>query len=75
MPKVMYIYNNKTRRYYPDIYIPSQNKIIEVKSDYTYNKTLEQNKCKMKKCVEDGINFEFWICDPNNIIKVITQDT
>jgi hypothetical protein len=75
MPKVMYTQNDKVRRYYPDIYIPSQNRIIEVKSAYTFNRYLEQNKCKMRKCIEDGIKFEFWICDTKNVIKIITQET
>ena len=74
MPKVMYTCDDKVRRYYPDIYIPSQNKIIEVKSVYTFNTCLEQNKCKMKQCINDSINFEFWICDPIKIIKIIKQD-
>lgn len=34
MPKIMYNFNDKTLRYYPDIYIKSENKIIEVKSTY-----------------------------------------
>lgn len=73
MPKVMYTHNDKKKRYYPDIYIPSENKIIEVKSPYTYNKFLEQNKCKMKQCIEDGLKFEFWICSPKEIIEKIVE--
>jgi hypothetical protein len=75
MPKVIYTLNDKSHRYYPDIYIQSQNKIIEVKSPYTFNKCLEQNKCKMKQCIEDGIKFEFWICDTKQVVKIITQET
>ena len=75
MPKVMYTQNEKVRRYYPDIYIPSQNRIIEVKSAYTFNRCLEQNRCKMKQCIEDGIKFEFWICDTKKIVKIITHET
>lgn len=69
MPKFIYEFNNKSHRYYPDIYIPSQRKIIEVKSEYTYNKQLEQNNCKKTQVVNDGYTFEFWICSKHTIIE------
>lgn len=34
---IYYTYNNKKHRYYPDFFICSENKIYEVKSNYTYN--------------------------------------
>lgn len=46
MPKIKYILKNKKHRYYPDIYIPSQNKIIEIKSHYTYKSNLIKNNIK-----------------------------
>jgi len=67
MPKIMYSFEDKMHRYYPDIYIPSQNKIIEVKSPYTYNKQLEQNMCKKEQVIKDGYIFEFWICNKKMI--------
>ena len=38
VPSIWYIDNEKRRRYFPDIYIKSINKIIEVKSSWTYKK-------------------------------------
>lgn len=38
IPKIQYILNNKVCYYYPDIYIKSQNLIIEVKSVYLHIK-------------------------------------
>ncbi len=71
-PEIWYEFNNKKRRYYTDIYIPSQNKIIEIKSIYTYEKELEQNTAKMNACVEQGYNTELHIYDrKGNIIKLI----
>jgi hypothetical protein len=61
----------KSHRYYPDLYIPSQKKIIEVKSPYTYNKQLEQNHCKKNQVVQDGYTFEFWICSKEELIERI----
>jgi len=69
MPKIMYEYGGKTHRYYPDIYIPSQNRFIEVKSHYTYHRYIEQNKAKEKQMLENGYAFEFWICTKNNITE------
>jgi len=69
MPRFMYIYNEKKHRYYPDIYLPNQKKIIEVKSPYTYQKQLEQNNCKKEQVIKDGYVFEFWICDKTKIIE------
>jgi hypothetical protein len=61
--KIFYNIDNNQHKYYPDIYIKSENKIIEVKSEYTYNKDLEINLLKEKSCIEKGINFEFMIID------------
>ena len=69
MPRIMYPFGDRIHRYYPDIYIPSQNKIIEVKSVYTYNKQLEQNMCKKEQVIKDGYIFEFWICNKKEIQK------
>lgn len=48
-------------RYNPDIYIKSLNKIIEVKSQWTYNVQLDTNIRKKIACEDLGINFEFMI--------------
>ncbi len=56
-------YKNTKHKYYPDIYIKSLKKIIEVKSIYTFN----LHKNKVNKCRESvtnaGYNFECWIYD------------
>jgi hypothetical protein len=52
---------NKIHRYFPDIYIKSENKIIEVKSVWTYKKKIDINKLKQKACIEQGLNFNFII--------------
>lgn len=69
MPKIVYEFRDKKHRYYPDIYIPSQKRIIEVKSPYTYQKQLEQNQCKRLQAINDGYVFEFWICNKKDIIQ------
>jgi hypothetical protein len=51
----------KKRRYYPDIYILSESKVIEVKSKYTYETNISLNKMKKQACLGLGISFEFWV--------------
>ena len=67
VPRVKYIFEDKNRVYYPDIYIASMNKIVEVKSMFTYNKRLEQNLAKKKACIEKGYIFEFAIYNKKGV--------
>lgn len=53
--------DNKEHIYYPDFYIISENKVIEVKSNWTYNLHLENNLLKEKAIKDKDINFEFMI--------------
>lgn len=63
------IYENN-KRYYPDFYIKSINKIFEIKSPYTYKLHREINEKKKERCIELNINFEFLIFDKNgNLIN------
>ena len=48
-------------RYYPDIWIKSINKIIEVKSSYTYKCNLIKNINKALITRKLKFYFEFWI--------------
>ncbi|HRW21787.1 MAG TPA: hypothetical protein P5509_07440 [Bacteroidales bacterium] len=59
--KIPYLFEGKEKNYIPDIFIKSKNKIIEVKSLYTFNLRKDMNLCKQKACVDIGYNFEFMI--------------
>ena len=59
--KIIYEYDNKEHKYYPDFYIISENKIYEVKSEFTYNFDIIINNLKKNACVNNNINFEFFI--------------
>lgn len=65
VPEIWFNNNNKEHRYYVDIYIPSQNKCIEVKSIYTYKKYKQINLLKRDAAKKLGYSFEFWIYDNN----------
>ena len=58
MPEIFYEFEGKRRRYYPDIFIPKENLIIEVKSDYTLNKEWEKNQAKFDATKKLGFNFK-----------------
>lgn len=56
--------DDKNHVYFPDIYIPKDNLIIEVKSEYTYKGYAGwyvTNMLKKKSCLDAGFNFEFMI--------------
>ncbi len=58
MPEIWYIFEGKRKRYYPDIFIPKENLIIEVKSEYTINTDKKRNKCKWNATKKLGYNFK-----------------
>lgn len=63
LPKIMYDFDGKTSRYYPDIFIKSKNLIIEVKSTYTFESDKERNLRKREASILAGFSFQFWIFD------------
>lgn len=69
--QIYYTFIKKYHKYFPDIYIKSLNKIIEVKSDYVYKKELQKNILKKKACLYLGYNFEFWIFDRKHNLTIV----
>ena len=63
MPPIYYVYNENEHRYFPDIYIKKDKKIIEVKCEYFFNKTKEIDLLKQKACLELGYKHEIRIYD------------
>ncbi len=61
---ITYFFNSKTKKYFPDFYIPELNLIVEIKNSYLYNKNLAQNLAKQRACLELGFNYVF-IIDKN----------
>lgn len=58
VPHIRYEFNGKKCRYYPDIFLPKLNKVIEVKSEYTWNKYKERNEAKVKATICAGYHIE-----------------
>jgi hypothetical protein len=59
--RIEYTFEGKNKVYHPDIYIVSENKVIEVKSTYTIKVDIEKNRAKQKAVLDKGMNFEFMI--------------
>ena len=57
MSEINYIFDNKKRRYLPDIFIPKENILIEVKSEWTLQIHPEKNKLKFQAVEDTGFNF------------------
>ena len=71
---IKYIHNGKERKYYPDIFIVSENRIIEVKSMWTFMLKHEENLLKKQACLDMGLNFDFLTFDKTGkILKIIEE--
>ena len=71
VPKIEYIDNDIKKFYFPDIYIKSINKIIEVKSTWTYKTNEFKCTLKGKACIENSYIYELWIYDKKGKNKKI----
>jgi hypothetical protein len=63
VPHVQYEMNGKKKYYFPDIFVPHEKKIIEVKSPFTLKLKPEQIQLKKKACEEQGFCYEIWCFD------------
>ncbi len=70
--KIQYSENSINRIYYPDFYIKYLNLVIEIKSNYTFNKYFNKNILKQEATIKVGYNFLF-IIDKNydELLKII----
>jgi len=57
--------NNKIHSYYVDIYIPSEKRMIEVKSTWTYKQPYDNGKLTKipERCIKEGYKYEYWVFD------------
>lgn len=74
--------NMHKMKYYPDIYIPKENRIIEIKSQWWWNgygqdkyrSRLENNLRKRQAVIDKGYNYEVWIFENKYSYKVLKDD-
>lgn len=74
VPKVEYKFSGKDKTYYPDIFIKSLNKIIEVKSTWTYKCKSDNIYEKAKACIEKGYDTEIWIFTAKGELTLINKE-
>lgn len=63
IPRIPYIVGEKTRYYFPDIFIPHTNTIIEVKSTWTHKCKSDNVQLKAAATRAAGYTYEIWIFD------------
>jgi hypothetical protein len=63
VPRILYMYNEEEHYYFCDIFIPHINKLIEVKSSWTFSLQNDKVIEKGKACIEKGYLYEIWIYD------------
>ena len=63
VPRISYQVNEAPKYYFPDIYIKSQNKIIEVKSNWTYKCKQDNIQQKAEATRQAGYEYKIWIYD------------
>lgn len=61
----------KNCRYFPDIWIPHLNLIVEVKSTWTMKRQLQENMAKHNAALRLGFKHEIWICSKDQVLEIL----
>ena len=79
MPEIWYFnpLTNNRARYYPDMYLPDINCVIEVKSTWTYEREKERNIEKFRGTVKAGYDLHLYVFDERNLLyrEIHTKDS
>ena len=63
IPKFEYIMGGISHHYIPDFYLPNENTIIEVKSEWTLNKNKDSFDLKKQSVLKNGYKFKVLVFD------------
>lgn len=72
IPKFWYEVDGVSHRYYPDICIWSERKIIEVKSEYTASVNPEILALKKQSIIKNNFKYEMWVFEKDGTPNIIT---
>jgi hypothetical protein len=61
IPRILYKTGEIEHYYFPDIFIPHENKIIEVKSTWTIKSKGDNIELKKNACLEQNYLYEIWV--------------
>jgi len=67
IPTIDYYINEKKHVYFPDFYIKSENKIIEVKSEWTIKLLRANIEEKAQATVKAGYSYEIWVYNDKKV--------
>jgi hypothetical protein len=65
--RIKYEVDGKSRYYFPDIAIPHENKLIEVKSTWTITLDIDKITAKSEAAKAAGFAYEIWIFDAKGV--------
>lgn len=60
----------KLCHYFPDIFVPTQNLLVEVKSTWTMRNQLQENLAKHQAARSLGYRHEIWVCTAKKLIEI-----
>lgn len=63
VPKIRYTFEDKNRVYYPDVYLKSDNTLVEIKSPYTMALEPEKIEAKIQASILEGYNVHVTVFD------------
>ena len=71
VPDIWYSEDDKTHRYYCDIFIPKINTVYEVKSIWTNSQNIDTNKLKKAACLKAGYKYELFVFNKKGIRQML----
>ena len=74
VPDIRYSLEGKEHRYFTDIFLPRENKVIEVKSTRTYEINTNKTHAKLLACQHQGYNTELWVYTEKSANALIFTD-
>jgi len=78
VPIISWIDNNHiSHKYTPDIYLSNENKLIEVKSTWTYNQPYSNGRMLLipRACIKLGYKYEYWVFDKYHNLYIVNDFT
>ena len=70
VPSIPYVKENgRNGIYFPDIWIPRINSVIEVKSPWSWLVQLQRNKLKLDAAVRSGVNIYLYVFNPDGSLN------
>jgi hypothetical protein len=74
-PVIKYMFEGEKHVYYPDGFLEDENKVIEIKSEYTFYKDFEKNLAKFDACIDQGYIVELAVFTPSgDRLDIMSED-